>query len=91
MAIAALLLGHRLLEPPLLCIRRMWRQCVWTMYVVEMIAALLVARGWALLGWPIVSVVTLMWALPFGVASPLHATLQQRRRPDELARLGGRR
>lgn len=91
MAVAALFLGYLLLEPPLLGIRRMWRQCVWTMYVIEMVGALLVAWGWALLGWPIVSLVTLAWAVPFGVAFPLHATLQHRRQPDEFRRTGQRR
>jgi hypothetical protein len=55
MTIAALVLGYLLAEPPLLALRFVWRRCVWPLYAVEMMGALLLAYGWALLGWPIVS------------------------------------
>jgi hypothetical protein len=78
MATGLLFLGYLLLEPPLIGVRRMWTRRVWTMYWVEIAGALLVAWGWALLGWPVVTTVTLAWALLFGLAFPLHVALEER-------------
>jgi hypothetical protein len=73
MPFATLVLGYLLVEPPLLAIRFVWRRCVWPLYAVEVLGALMLAYGWALLGWPVVASVNLAWALAFGVAFPLHA------------------
>ena len=82
MAIPMLIIGYLLLEPPLLMIRRTWSQCIWPLYAVEVMGALMVAWGWALLGWPTVTVIVGAWAVGFGLVFPLHAARVERRRAE---------
>lgn len=75
-----LIVGYLMLEPPLLLIRCTWSQCIWPLYAIEVLGALMVAWGWALLGWPIVTAIIAAWAVGFGVVFPLHAVRSEHAR-----------
>lgn len=73
MPIVLLVVGYLLAVPPLFFIKKIWRNRLWLGFVPEVVGALLITTGWALLENIPPVIINGVWAVGFGLAFPLRA------------------
>lgn len=73
MGIALLIVGYLLAVPPLLFIRRIWRERIWLGYVAELVGAGCITAGWIVQGSISAVAINAAWVVVFGIGFPLRA------------------